>query len=527
MRKYFTGTFCIFLSCCLLAGCGSTAGKGSSLDCEQTNGTNAEEGAKPGGKDEAQPDGQGENRPEVGDGTHTGREDGNLPGEQGEIQQNSDEGSQPGGQGGIQQSSDEGTRPGGQGEIQQSSDRGTRPDGDGETPSDRQGENRPDSGDGSPNKDAAGQPGTASASEFSKNYREKGIISDPHIDNNAERCCGILLNREGKIEWYTVDAGATAEAEKSIEAEKTSGVRKTSETETIGDSPLLWKYTLEDDSSIEAVWSREAVSWAEGLAGTAQPDRITVILGEDHNYYIWYADEGQLYHLVKQTGNSFAEIVISDWDKTAERDYYMIPGRVAVLENGNIAMAQQGKECFLYSGGDGRLLDRFPCGWYDSMCAVGNELFILDYDSPSILHYDAERLEFLPALQGNFRMSVRLDHWGDALYACCPEGIFRAEAGGTGFQKIIGAEGFHFSRDNGNLQDLFVVGDIFYIVYREEGGSLKKYAPGAPEEESAGTLTVYSLETSELIRDMIEAFRLQYPEITVVWETGEDLKMSG
>ena len=44
---------------------------------------------------------------------------------------------------------------------------------------------------------------------------------------------------------------------------------------------MLWKYTLEDDSGIEARWSREAVSWTEALRGSAREESIKMFLGED------------------------------------------------------------------------------------------------------------------------------------------------------------------------------------------------------------------------------------------------------
>ena len=248
--------------------------------------------------------------------------------------------------------------------------------------------------------------------------------------------------------------------------------------------------------------------------------RITVFLGADHNYYAWYVDHKEMSHLVKRVEDGFSEIPILDWDKTAERDFYMIPGRVAVLENGNIVMANQAKECYVYNKEDGTILAHFSCGWYKSLCVSGNHVFILDQENRSVLHYDAEQGDFLPEIAGNFDATAMFFVQGDQLYGCYPGGIYQADVNGTQFEKILEAGLFHFSKENGVLLELFVAGDCFYIVYGENNGTIMKYHP-AEKKEKTDSLLVYSLEANPLVIDMIAAFRLQYPDVEVVYETGE------
>ncbi len=500
----------VFLIVCLLAGCRSTAGAGS---------------REPG-------------RPKEEDISSTGR-----PG--GDNGQNSADKEDGAGGSGMSSGKEDGEQP----DIKQ--------------PPEDEDEKQPDGG---------------SALPLLEGWREKAIVSDLHIENNAERCCGIFLNRDGRLECFTVSSrrppkaagnpAADAKSAVSIQPEPAQNLpadarpaaaaqpepeptlpadakpaaavqpepgstlpadaksASASQTQPAGDisgntepGPLLWKYTLEDDSGIEARWSREAVSWTEALRGSAREESIKMFLGEDGCYYVCYADEDSLYHLVKQSGSSPAEIVIPDWDRTKEHGGRAVPGQIAVLENGNIAMAQMDGQCFLYSGEDGRILERFACGWYETMYAEGNDLFILDDDSPYILHYDGEKLAFLPVLAGNFRMSVRLAGWDGRLYACCSEGIFSAEKDGTGFHKVMEPGEFRFSADKGNLIKFFAAEDAFYTVCSDEDGLIMKYSPGGSGEQRV--LTVYSLADNELLLDMIGVFQLRYPEIRVVFETAE------
>ncbi len=102
-----------------------------------------------------------------------------------------------------------------------------------------------------------------------------------------------MLNAENKIEYYTV-----------------STLQK--------NGYFLFCYTLNDET---LTWEREAVAWSKGFKEKVQQDRINVLLGEDGCYYAWYADEDQRFHLVRQEGDGFREIIIPDWDKTEERDY--------------------------------------------------------------------------------------------------------------------------------------------------------------------------------------------------------------
>ena len=242
----------------------------------------------------------------------------------------------------------------------------------------------------------------------------------------------------------------------------------------------IQKYTLTGDGRKNPyVWVREEVSWLKGIKNKVHDDRITVFLGEDSKTYAWYIDSEENVHIVKQSNDTFVELPKMDLHRT---DFQQI----AVLENGNIVSADMGKECFVYQQEDGSLLTSFPCGWYESLRVSGNQIYITD-----------------------------------DVYLGCPKGIFRTKKGGEEFQKILDAGTYHFARENIILLKFFVCGDAFYFVYGEDGGSIKKYVPAEEGDEPDQSLTVYSLQNNDVILDMISEFQNKYPDIEIIYETGE------
>ncbi|MDE7324783.1 MAG: extracellular solute-binding protein, partial [Lachnospiraceae bacterium] len=333
-------------------------------------------------------------------------------------------------------------------------------------------------------------------------YREIGIRNPPDVEERGETYSGTYLNAQGKIELVTFSPWMDTGGE------------------------MLFCYTLNEDG---VSWDRQPILWTEGLKGKMQQNRITVLFGEDQNYYAYYCDEGQLYHMVRKEEDSFVEIVIKDWDKSEVHKYPVIPGEVAVLQCGNIVMVDTVGNCFIYSPDGSKILASFRCGWCETICVTGNDIFVLDHENTSILRYDGKNMKMLPSFAGDFTSIVRLSVFGDTLFVCSPEGIFSAElkeeenltSEEIRLTKWLDSGKFHFSKENGYPLNLFSLGDTFYIVYAEQWGKVKKYVKRKEGEEFLDTLTVYSLENSELVIDMIAEFIMKYPEIDVHYETGE------
>ena len=334
-----------------------------------------------------------------------------------------------------------------------------------------------------------------------ENYKEKNIVPVYTQENENENYCNAHFNKSGEIEYYTLE-------------KKTDGYS-------------FWKYRLHEKLTKEAAeesgfwnykrgmaWVREPVLWLEEIVPNISYGRITLFQGEDGNDYAWYVGEGEKAHLVKREGESCLEIPISNWRITEQ-------ATVAVLENGNIVSADAGRECFVYRPDDGSLLTSFQCGWYESICVRGNIIYISAPGGASVQRYNAETQEFLPVIEAGFDNSVRIAVQDDKIYVCTPTGIYCAKETDTNFQKIMDAGTFHFAKDNGVLLKFFIIGDAFYVVYGEEKVSIKKYAPMEEGEEASKYFTVYSLETNNLILDMISEFENEYPDIELIYETGE------
>lgn len=256
------------------------------------------------------------------------------------------------------------------------------------------------------------------------------------------------------------------------------------------------------------------VSWLKGIKNKVHDDRITVFLGEDSKTYAWYIDSEENVHIVKQSNDTFVELPKMDLHRT---DFQQI----AVLENGNIVSADMGKECFVYQQEDGSLLTSFPCGWYESLRVSGNQIYITDRTSSYVQNYNAEQQVFETPIALEIDNSVRIFSDEDDVYLGCPKGIFRTKKGGEEFQKILDAGTYHFARENIILLKFFVCGDAFYFVYGEDGGSIKKYVPAEEGDEPDQSLTVYSLQNNDVILDMISEFQNKYPDIEIIYETGE------
>ena len=321
-----------------------------------------------------------------------------------------------------------------------------------------------------------------------ENYIEKNIPS-VYDGHEKEHYCNVVLNEKKEREYYTME-------------EKEDGYD-------------IQKYTLTGDGRKNPyVWVREEVSWLKGIKNKVHDDRITVFLGEDSKTYAWYIDSEENVHIVKQSNDTFVELPKMDLHRT---DFQQI----AVLENGNIVSADMGKECFVYQQEDGSLLTSFPCGWYESLRVSGNQIYITDRTSSYVQNYNAEQQVFETPIALEIDNSVRIFSDEDDVYLGCPKGIFRTKKGGEEFQKILDAGTYHFARENIILLKFFVCGDAFYFVYGEDGGSIKKYVPAEEGDEPDQSLTVYSLQNNDVILDMISEFQNKYPDIEIIYETGE------
>ena len=321
-----------------------------------------------------------------------------------------------------------------------------------------------------------------------ENYIEKNIPS-VYDGHEKEHYCNVVLNEKKEIEYYTME-------------EKEDGYD-------------IQKYTLTGDGRKNPyVWVREEVSWLKGIKNKVHDDRITVFLGEDSKTYAWYIDSEENVHIVKQSNDTFVELPKMDLHRT---DFQQI----AVLENGNIVSADMGKECFVYQQEDGSLLTSFPCGWYESLRVSGNQIYITDRTSSYVQNYNAEQQVFETPIALEIDNSVRIFSDEDDVYLGCPKGIFRTKKGGEEFQKILDAGTYHFARENIILLKFFVCGDAFYFVYGEDGGSIKKFVPAEEGDEPDQSLTVYSLQNNDVILDMISEFQNKYPDIEIIYETGE------
>ena len=212
--------------------------------------------------------------------------------------------------------------------------------------------------------------------ELLENYKERNLPPVYTQDNETERYCNVLLNRNREIEYYTL-------------AKESDGYS-------------MWRYTLKEgetaekqetsvDSESNAAWVskngfswfREPVGWIGEIKSRISHGRAVFLRGEDNHDYVWYMEEGEKPHLVKREGDSCVEITIPSWRITEQ-------AVVAVLENGNIVSADAGRECFVYSQEDGSLLKRFECGWYESICVRGNIIYITTRGGASVQCYDAQ-----------------------------------------------------------------------------------------------------------------------------------------
>ena len=338
--------------------------------------------------------------------------------------------------------------------------------------------------------------------ELLENYKESSILSVYTQDNDNEYYCNALLNQDNEIEYYTV-----AKEEDGYYIWRYTLREGVTKEEAEG-NPDFWVYKK------EAAWEREPVMWLEGIKAEIDQGRAFYLRGEDKNEYAWYMASGEKSHLVKRTGDSYVEIPLSGWSITEQ-------ATVAVLANGNVVSSDAGRECYVYSQENGSLLTSFKCGWYESICVKGNIIYISTRGGNSVQRYDAEKQEFLPVIEAGFDNSVRIAQQGEDIYVCTPGGFFRARETDTHFQKVLEAGTFHFSRDMGVLLKFFVIGDEFYIVYGEDRVVIKKYAPAGEEEGPSHYLTLYSLKRNDLILDMISEFQDQYPDIELIYETGE------
>ena len=191
------------------------------------------------------------------------------------------------------------------------------------------------------------------------------------------------------------------------------------------------------------------------------------------------------------------------------------------MKNGNIVCTDLERKCSLYNPEDGSLLKQFPCGFYQSLCVDGNQIYVGDQIGASVQHYNAEKNEFGVLLESGFETTIRIAAQDDDVYVCTQKGIYRTKRTGGEFQKILDSGTYHFAKDAGNLLKFFVIGDAFYVLYGEDGGAIKKYFSAGENDLVAKTINVYSLESNDVILDMISEFQDMYPDTEIIYETGE------
>ncbi len=371
---------------------------------------------------------------------------------------------------------------------------------DDEKLSDNQKENETDNQESSDNeKDITKQPDKNESEDTDKkeevtfdlleNYKERNIPSVYEQGNGEEHYSNVCLNQNKEIQCYTC-------------SEDAQGYH-------------IWKYTLaENEEEKSASWKREAVLWTEGIQKEIANGLITVFLGQDGKEYAWYLGKDESAHFVKQDGDSFIEIKGLDWGYTE----FIEP---SVLKNGTIVSADLGRKCSIYNPEDGSLLNRFPCGFYQSLCVEENQIYIADPTGSSVQHYNAEIEEFASTIEAGFETTIRVAIQDDDIYVCTVTGIYRAKKDGGKFQKVLDAGTYHFAKDGGTLLKFFVIGDAFYVVYGEDGGAIKKYSPAREDDIATNSLNIYSLKKNEVILDMISEFQDKYPDTEIIYETGE------
>ena len=372
-----------------------------------------------------------------------------------------------------------------------------------------------------------------------ENYKEENIPSVYTKFNENEHYCNVVLNKNNEIEYYTYsrESGACnlwkytliknpeegSDSENAV-SENCTCENGASENIICGDavskSAVSGNCACENNASeniicgdavskgavlnecicfyYSAFWKREPVSWLAELAEEINGEYIYIFVGEDQEDYAWYIGKDKNAHLVKRIKDSsdkdsFIEIKGLNW-----RDPEFT--QVAVLENGNIVIADLGKKCFIYDQNNGSLLTSFDIGWYESLCVDKNQVYTTDRTGSFIQHYNAANQEFEEMIASEFGNSVQIACQENELYLCCWKGIYRAKQSQEGlkdwpnilssskedcsiienkkeFQKILDAEKFYFAEETRNLLKFFVVNDVFYIVYKEGKVDIKKYTP--------------------------------------------------
>ena len=81
---------------------------------------------------------------------------------------------------------------------------------------------------------------------------------------------------------------------------------------------------------------------------------------------------------------------------------------VNVLENGNVVSADLSNTCSVYNQDDGSLLKQFGCGGYDTIAVKGNQVFAINRESASILHYDAKTQQIKQDIKANFGQKIKI-----------------------------------------------------------------------------------------------------------------------
>ena len=281
----------------------------------------------------------------------------------------------------------------------------------------------------------------------------------------------------------------------------------------------------------DGTWVQEDASWLTDSVGKAKGSIRRIEKGDDGSLFAVYYDDDYTHHIVKTMDGVTAEAVNIPDLASGGKDRISCGWKI--METGNVLIAYMSNELVLYNGADGSEIRSFQLGnsgvddVNDLLDVEGNRILAPNEDSNGFVVYDADtgkQVESILLEEKDYVEGVMRFSGMDAYLYLDSVGLRHMQAGGTIQETVI--DGSLCSAGIPGIRIVSIlVGDNedYYVLYSDDHDmQVAHYVYDADVATIPSVkLTIFGLETSDVIARAIGKYQIANPDVQIVYTTAE------